>query len=350
MIKITSQPCGTASDGSAIVRFTMVNDRGMQVGVLSYACTIGSILVPDKDGVLRDVVLGYDKPEYYEKGICFFGAFVGRYANRIKDASFSLNGKTYILEKNDGENHLHGILARRNYCGEIRGDSVVFSFISPPSDEGYPGTLTGEVRYRLTDDNALEIEYSATTDEDTVINLTNHSYFNLNGQDGSDVLRHTLRINADRYTEIGEAKTPTGRILDVEGTPFDFRSEKKIGADIFDPDPQIRLTSGYDHNLILNGAAGELKEIARARSEKTGITLTAFTTEPAVQLYTGNFIQADPVPHGKHGIRYPDFGGFCLEAQHYPCSLNFPSFPSTVLKKGEVYHQKTIYQFSVIGS
>lgn len=347
MIKITAQPFGVASDESEIVRFTLVNDNGMQVNILSYACAVQSILVPDKDGIHRDVVLGYDRAEYYEKGTCYFGAFVGRYANRIKDASFSLNGKTYELEQNDGHNHLHGSFSHRNYHGEIVDDSVVFSFVSPPSEEGYPGTLTGKVRYRLTEDNALEIEYSASCDEDTVINLTNHSYFNLNGQDGSDVLDHTLVISADRFTEIDEAMLPTGHILSVDGTPLDFRREKEIGANIFDPDPQLKFAAGYDHNLILNGTAVKLKEIAKASSQKTGIILTAFTTEPGVQLYTGNFIQEDAAPHGKDGVRYPRFGGFCLEAQHYPCSPNFPEFPSAVLAKEEVYRQKTIYQFSV---
>ena len=347
MIKITSQPFGAAFDGSEIERFTMVNDNGMQVGVISFGCAIQSILVPDRDGVFRDVVLGYDTAEDYEKGTSFFGAFVGRYANRIKGASFSLNGKTYDLEKNDGRNHLHGILARRNYRGGIRGDSVVFPFVSPPSDEGYPGTLTGEVRYRLTEDNALEIGYTAVSDEDTVINLINHSYFNLNGQDGSESLSHTLRINADRVTAISEEKVPTGCIPDVGGTPFDFRRGKEIGTDIFSPDPQLRFASGYDHNLIPNGNAGELRAIAQAKSQKTGVTLTVFTTEPGVQLYTGNFVSEDAAPHGKHGLRYPNFGGFCLEAQHYLCSPNFPDFPSAVQKKGEVYRQKTVYRFSV---
>ena len=345
MIKTTSQPVGTASDGSVIVRYTMVNDNRMQVCILSYGCIIQSIFVPDRNRVLRDIVLGYDTAEHYEKGSSYFDAFVGRYANRIRNASFSLNGKTYELEKNDGRNHLHGSLARRNYHGEIKGDSVVFSFVSSPLDEGYPGTLTGEVRYRLTEDNALEIDYTATSDEDTVINLTNHSYFNLNGQEGSDILSHTLRINADRFTEISEEKIPTGRILAVSGTPFDFRSGKAIGTDILDPDPQLRFASGYDHNLILNGNAGELREIAWARSDRSGITLTMFSTEPGVQLYTGNFIHEDAVPHSKCGSRYPRFGGFCLEAQHYPDSVNHPGFPSTVLKKNQKYRQKTIYRF-----
>ena len=224
---------------------------------------------------------------------------------------------------------------------------MVFSFVSPPSEEGYPGTLTGKVRYRLTEDHALEIEYSASCDEDTVINLTNHTYFNLNGQDGSNILSHLLKVNSDSFTEINAEKLPTGQILSVNGTPLDFRREKEIGANIFDPDPQLRFAAGYDHNLILNGAAGELKEIAKASSQKTGIILTALTTEPGVQLYTGNFIQEDAAPHGKDGVRYPRFGGFCLEAQHYPCSPNYPEFPSTVLAKGKVYRQKTIYQFSV---
>ncbi|MBQ3418341.1 MAG: galactose mutarotase [Ruminococcus sp.] len=343
---LSSEPFGAAKDGAAVTRYTLRNDNGMQVCVLGYGCAVQSILVPDHSGNLQDVALGYDTIEDYENGICFFGAFVGRYANRIQNAAFSLNGKTYRLEQNDGKNHLHGKLAKRVYNGVIENDSLVFHIISPPEEEGFPGTLSVRLLYRLTNDNALEIEYEARTDEDTVINLTNHTYFNLNGHDGSDVLGHLMRINADRFTEINEQKLPTGRIPKIGGTPLDFRQEKQIGADLFSDDPQLRYACGYDHNLILGKTPGEFKAFALIKSEKTGIVLSASTTEPAVQLYTGNFIQEDPVPHGKSGIRYPRFGGFCLEAQHYPCSPNFPDFPTTVLKKGEVYRQKTVYRFS----
>ena len=220
---------------------------------------------------------------------------------------------------------------------------VVFRYVSPPEEEGYPGTLTGEVRYTLTADNALVIAYTATADADTVVNLTNHAYFNLNGQDGSDVLNHLLQIDADSYTDMDGSLIPTGKINSVDGTALDFRSEKPIGADI----AQLTQSGGYDHNLILNGSTGALHRFATAKSGSTGIILTAYTTEPAIQLYTGNFIQNDTAAHGKNGVRYPRYGGFCLEAQHYPCSPNYPQFPSTVLKKGETYRQTTVYQLSV---
>ena len=347
MTRITSQLFGTASDGREVVCYTMGNNNGMQVRVLSYACAVQSILVPDREGELRDVALGYDSVEHYEKGSCFFGAFVGRYANRIKGAAFSLNGKTYLLEKNDGNNHLHGTFSDRIYDGVIKDDAVEFSFTSSPSEEGYPGVLTGKVKYYLTQDNALEIEYTAFSDEDTVVNLTNHTYFNLNGQDCSDILNHTFQINSDRFTEVNEEKLPTGRILDVTGTPFDFRREKEIGSDILCHNAQLDCVCGYDHNFILNGNSDKLKEFAKVKSDKSGIVLTALTTEPGVQFYTGNFIHVDAAQHGKGGLRYPRFGGFCLEAQHYPDSVNHPDFPSTMLRKGEIYRQKTIYRFSV---
>ena len=282
---ISSQPFGRTKDGHAVTRYLLTNDSGMQVNILSYACAVQSILVPDQSGVLRDVALGYDTIEDYEKGTCFFGAFVGRYANRIEDAQFSFNGRTYSLEKNEGNNHLHGTFACRVYDGVVENDALIFRFVSLPEEEGFPGVLEGMVQYRLTNDNALEIEYRASCDEDTVINLTNHTYFNLNGHDGTDVLDHTLRLCTDRFTEINDRMIPTGKIIHVDGSPMDFRQEKRIGADIFSDDRQLKIASGYDHSMILTGAAGELREFAYAKSEKTGIVLTASTTEPAVQLY-----------------------------------------------------------------
>lgn len=346
MIRIITEPFGAIENGKSVTRFVMENQSGMKVAVIDYGCAVQSIVVPDRDGVLRDVALGYDDASYYEQGGCFFGAFVGRYANRIGNAAFPLNGKTYHLKKNEGENHLHGAFAHRHFSGVIKGDAVEFTIESPPSEEGYPGTLMGTVLYRLTEDNALEIEYAAVCDEDTVINLTNHTYFNLNGQDGSDVLNHTIRLYADSFTEISEKKLPTGRVLGVDGTPLDFRTEKAIGAEIDSDFQQLRLTSGYDHNMILIGAAGALKRAAVVKSPQTGIVLTASTTEPAVQFYSGNYIQGDRAPRGKAPVRYPRYGGFCLEAQHYPDSVHHPAFPDTILKKGETYYQKTIYRFS----
>ena len=346
MTTVTSRPFGTTADGRAVTQYSLENENGMCVQLLSYACAVQRMVISDKDGVPRDVVLGYDTIEDYERGGSFFGAFVGRFANRIKNAAFSLNGREYRLQKNAGSHHLHGVFARRVFDGEVTDGGVTFRFVSLPEEEGYPGTLTGEVRYTLTAENALVIDYTATADADTVVNLTNHSYFNLNGQDGSDVRGHQLRIDADSYTDMDAFLIPTGKINSVEGTALDFRREKPIGADI----AQLTQSGGYDHNLILNGSAGKLRRFAVAKSEKTGIVLIAATTEPAIQFYTGNFIQNDTAAHGKNGVRYPRYGGFCLEAQHYPCSPNYPQFPSTVLKKGEVYRQTTAYRLSLTTS
>ena len=340
---ISSEAFGTTKAGEAVTRWTLKNAAGMEVRILSYGCTVQSILVPNAAGEPIDVALGYDDVSGYEEGTCFFGAFVGRYANRIKGAAFELDGKYYTLEKNDGKNHLHGVYCRQVFEGAIEGDALVFRRVSPDGEEGFPGTLTFEVRYRLTDGNALEIEYAAQTDAATVVNFTNHTYFNLNG--GGDILGHTLTIYADRFSE-GDAETlPTGRILKVLGTPMDFRSGRVIGEDVESDDEQLRLAHGYDHNFILNGEAGTLRKMAAAKGDRSGLRMEAYTTQPAMQLYTGNFVDRDIVPCGKGGVRYPRFGGFCLESQHYPCSPNFPGFPTTVLRPGEVYRETTVYRF-----
>ena len=352
---IEKESFGKTKDGEAVFRYSLRNSRGMCVRILSYGCVIQSILVPDRDGRATDVVLGYDDLSGYEAGSCFFGTFVGRYANRIKGACFSLNGKTYHLEKNDGENHLHGAYCRQVFDGNVvrnasaggcgAGESLVFTRISPDGEEGYPGTLSLEIRYSLTEDNALEIEYAATTDADTVVNFTNHSYFNLNG--GGDILGHTLRLASDRYTEADAQTLPTGRILSVEGTPMDFRAGKRIGQDLLSGWEPLQTASGYDHNFILDENAGMLRTFARCAGDISGITLEALTTQPAVQLYTGNYVDGDAAPFGKGGVRYPRYAGFCLETQHYPCSPNFPEFPSTVLRPGERYREKTVYRFGL---
>ena len=347
MIKIYAEPFGVITNGNNVTRFVMENENGMKVAVLDYGCTVQSILVPDRDGVLRDVALGYDDASYYEKGSCFFGAFVGRYANRIKNAAFTLNGKTYHLNKNEGENHLHGTFAHRLFDGVVKDNAVEFRFESPPSEEGYPGTLKGKVLYRLTEDNALKIEYTAVCDEDTVINLTNHTYFNLNGQDGSDVLSHLLQIDADSYTDMDKFLIPTGKISNVDGhcTALDFRRQKPIGADI----AQLTQSGGYDHNLILNGSSGALRHFATAKSDKTGIVLRAYTTEPAIQLYTGNFIQNDTAAHGKNGGANPRHGGFCSGG-----ALSLLAEPSGIsvhgVKKGEATVRRQPYQLSAAES
>ena len=340
---ITSKSFGKTSGGESVTSYTMKNDAGMSVSVLNYGCTVQKILVPKANGEQIDVALGYDNLAGYEKGSCFFGAFVGRYANRIKGARFALNGREYSLAKNDGENHLHGVYCSQVFDAEAEGDALVFRRVSPDGEEGYPGTLTYEVIYRLTDDNALEFEYRARTDADTVVNFTNHTYFNLNGS--GNVLGHNLTIHADRFTE-GDAQTlPTGRILRVDGTPLDFRRGRPIGDGIGSDYEQIRFCRGYDHNFILNGEPGVLRPMASAQGDVSGIRMEAFTTQPAMQLYTGNYVDMDTAPFGKSGVRYPRYAGFCLESQHFPCSPNFPAFPSTVLHPGEEYFEKTVYRF-----
>ena len=344
MSRICSEVFARTRDGREVVRYELTNGNGMAVRLLSFGCTVQSILVPDRDGRLRDVVLGYDTLEGYENGKVFLGAFVGRYANRIKGAEFELNGRKYHLSKNDGENHLHGIFSKEVFDGRIEGDSVVFERVSAPEDEGYPGNLSVAVRYTLTEENGLVISYRAESDEDTVINLTNHSYFNLDGAGETDVLRQYLRIDADAFTEVGGGTVPTGRILPVAGTPLDLRKARRIGESIDAEDEQMRLCVGYDHNYVLNGTAGELREFAEAWSEESGIALICGTTQPGVQFYSGNWLGGE---RGKGGARYSSRYGFCLETQNYPCAPNYPQFPSAVLKKGEVYREETEYRFEV---
>lgn len=346
MIHITSEAFGCTREGRAVTRWTMENDAGMTVRVLDYGGTIQSIVVPDRDGNPVDVVLGYDDLAGYEAGSCWFGAFIGRYANRIKNAAFSLNGKKYALPKNDGANHLHGTYNYRVFDAAAEGDALVLRYVSPDGEEGFPGTLTVTVTYTLTDDNALRLDYRAVTDADTVVNLTNHSYFNLSGAGSGDVLGHRLQLDASRFTEADAQTLPTGRIRSVEGTALDFRAEKTIGKDLDDEDPLLRDSRGFDHNLILDKAEG-LARAGTAYSPETGIEMTFATTQPAVQLYSGNYVAGDAAPCGKGGVRYPKRGGFCLESQHYPCSPNFPDFPSTVLRPGEEYHEITEYRFGI---
>ncbi len=347
MINITSSPFGETADGRAVTCWTMQNDAGMTVRALDYGCTLQSVLVPDRDGKPVDVILGYDDIAGYEAGSCWLGAFVGRYANRIKNAAFTLNGKDYSLSRNDGENHLHGVFDRRVFSATAENGALVLRYTSPDGEEGYPGTLEVTVTYTLTEDNALILDYRAVTDADTVVNLTNHSYYNLDGPTGGTVLAQTVRLAASRFTEAGPDTTPTGRILDVGGTALDFRREKAIGRDIASGEDQLRLCSGYDHNFILDREQPGFAFGGAAHSEKTGIEMTFSTTQPAVQFYAGNFLAGDAAACGKGGVRYPKHGGFCLETQHYPCSPNFPDFPSAVLRPGEEYREITEYRFSI---
>ncbi|WP_367925270.1 aldose epimerase family protein [uncultured Ruthenibacterium sp.] len=343
-MSITSNYYGRTKAGAEIYQYTLENANGMKVCVIEYGCVITNIWVPDSAGNLRDVVLGYRELADYEAGTASLGSFVGRYANRIEQAKFTLHGKTYYLEPNNGPNHLHGTFGRLTYQGSIVDDSLVLTGRSPDGDDGFPGNMDITVTYKLTDDDALVMDYTATTDKATVINLTNHSYFNLDGCDGGDVLRQQLWLDADRFTE-GNAETcPTGRILPVQGTPMDFTKFKAIGQDLFSGDEQLRMAGGYDHNFVLNKEGGMLALGAIAKSPSSGICMEMYTTQPGVQLYTGNFLNEDQVL-GKNGKHHTKYQAFCLETQHFPCTPSHPDFPPVTLEPDQEYHETTVYQF-----
>ena len=339
---ITEKIFGKTSKEEEVKEYILTNGT-VEVSVINFGGAVRYIKLADKNGVIQDVVLGWDDVDGYEKGSGFCGAFVGRFGNRIINSEFTLNGKTYHLTPNNGRNHLHGTFSKRVLDSHIDGDSVVMTLVSPPEEEGYPGRLDITVRYTLNDKNGLEMDYTATTDEDTVINLTNHSYFNLNGQNGRGV--HDLRIQmcADFYTPVNEEVIPTGEILSVDGTPFDLREGIRVGDGLASTHPQMIMHKTYDHNFIFPKADKDMP-FATVYSEDTGIKLEAFTTEPAVQLYVKN---VKDVPTAEEGKKNPRQSALCLETQHYPASPNFAHFPSTVLKKGDTYHHFTEYRFSV---
>ena len=350
MSTIISKPFGVTKDGKPVTIFELKNKNGMLVKVLDFGCTIQSIIVLDKSGAPVDVVLGYDDLASYEDGSCYYGATIGRYANRLGGGVYKIDGKVYQLEKNspNGHNHIHGVFARRVFDTSIDDGILVLKYFSPDMEEGYPGNLNVEIRYNLLEDDTLEVTYKATTDAPTIINLTNHCYFNLSGQNGSTILDHEVKLNSSAFSEYDEFFAQTGKVIPVDGTPLDLRDKRPIGA-LFDSDyPKFRVCTGYDHNMIIDGKTGELNLVGTAKSDKTGIALEVMTTEPAFQFYSGNFIHFDPVEHGKNGIRYPKNGGFCMEAQHYPDSVNHANFPNTVLRPGEVYTQKTVYRLKNI--
>ncbi len=344
---VTRDLFGRTADGRAVERWSLVNPRGMRAEVLSLGGVIRSLWVPDRRGVLRDVVLGYDSVAGYERGNAHLGELVGRYANRIRGASFPLNGRKVLLEKNDGENHLHGVYGRRLWEGEAEGDGLLLRRVSPAGEEGFPGELRVEVRCTVTEENALRMEYTArVAGEDTVLNLTNHSYFNLAGAGEGDVTDHELWLRCSRFTENGPGTVPTGRILSVTDTALDFRAVRCLGSGLEKMDEALLPYGGYDHNMIFDAATAE-SCLGRAACARSGIAMELRTSQPAVQLYTGNYLGEDPEP-GKGGVRYGRFSGFCLETQHYPASPNFPAFPDTTLRPGEVYRQWTEYRFGII--
>ena len=342
---VSKQPFGQTSDGTAVDLYTLADGK-VEARITNYGGIVVSLRVPDRTGKLDDVVLGYDSFEGYRANPAYFGAIVGRYANRIAHGSFRLDGKTYSVPKNDGDNALHGGVRGFNKVvwttREIK-DGIELSYVSKDGDQGFPGTLTTLVRYTL-DGGAIRIEYSATSDKDTVLNLTNHSYFNLAGQGKGEVLGHVVKIDAARFTPVDATLIPTGELKSVQDTPFDFRTAHAIGERIDAKDEQLRLGLGYDHNFVLDHAEGQLAEAAEVYEPTTGRILRVLTTEPGVQLYTGNHLDGSIT--GKQGRVYKPRFAFCLETQHFPDSPNHPSFPTTELKPAQKFHSVTVFQFS----
>ena len=349
----TKKLFGKTPDGQAVELYALTNRGGMEATITTFGGAIVSLKVPDRNGKFADVVLGYDSLEGYVNDKGSFGPIIGRYANRIGHAQFTLEGKTYTLAKNNGDNSLHGGI--KGFSKQVwtakqlptkDGQSLSLSYLSKDGEEGFPGNLNVSVIYTLTDTNELRMAYSATTDKETVVNLTNHSYFNLAGAGSGDILKHLLTIQADKFTPVDANMIPTGELRDVQGTPFDFRKPTPIGERIHQDDEQLKLGSGYDHNFVIRGGGtASVVLAARAVDPSTGRVLEVWTTEPGVQLYTGNFL--DGTTPGKGGKVYAPHAAFCLETQHYPDSPNKLSFPSVVLKPGGHYHTITTYKFSI---
>jgi aldose 1-epimerase len=347
---VTSQRFGTMPDGTPVEAYTLKNAGGIEVKAIGYGAIITSLKVPDRSGSMADVVLGFESLDGYLKGHPYFGAIVGRYGNRIGKGQFTLDGTTYSLAKNNGPNHLHGGVTGFDKVlwktAVVSGqNAITFTRTSPDGEEGYPGNLSTTITYTLTDRNELIVDYHATTDKATPVNLTQHSYFNLAGDGAGDILGHEVTINADRYTPVDDTLIPTGELANVEGTPFDFRKPTAIGARINADHPQLKAGKGYDHNWVLNRSGEGLQLAARVVEPKTGRTLEVSTQEPGVQFYTGNFL--DGTLTGKGGHVYAHRTGFCLETQHYPDSPNKPNFPSTILKPGQEYKTRTVFTFGV---
>ncbi len=347
---VKKEPFGKTFDGIDVEIFTLTNSIGSEVRITNFGGRIVSIKMPDRNGKFADILLGYDSIEAYQKDSFYFGGIIGRYANRIAKGKFSINGKEYSLAVNNGENHLHGGLAKRfdasvwTAKGFARENGAILEIehFSPDAEEGYPGNLTVRVVYTLTEDNELRIEYSASTDQDTVINLTNHAYFNLAGAGSGTILNHRLQIFADQFTPTDSGSIPTGELRSVRSTPFDFTEAAAIGKRIEESDDQLKFGSGYDHNWVLRKKTAGLTMAARVYEPTSGRVLEVLTDQPGIQFYAGNFL-ADV--KGKSGAIYNKREGFCLETQHFPDSPNEPKFPSTLLKKGGKYFTTTVYRF-----
>src|SRR5262245_40789009 len=352
LILLVLSGCSTPQKETTTRTVTLKNANGMEVRAISYGGIITSIRVPDRNGNFDDVVLGYDTEDQYRKNNGpHFGGIIGRYGNRIAKGSFTLDGQTYKLATNNGPNHLHGgnigfdkVVWDTEEFRNTDGVGVIFRYTSADGEEGYPGTLTTRVTYTLNDRNELIVDYLATSDKPSPVNMTQHSYFNLAGPT-RDVLDHELTLNADRYTPVDSTLIPTGEMVTVDGTPFDFRKPATIGSQINQDHEQLRNGRGYDHNFVLNRQDGSLVHVAHVYEPSTGRVLDVSTTEPGVQFYTGNFLDGSIT--GKSGRVYRQRFGFCLETQHYPDSPNQPQFPSTILRPGNQYRSRTVFAFSV---
>lgn len=350
VVQLDTSAYSAKVQGKQTKLFQLTNKNGAKLYVTNYGARVVALTVPNREGAFTDVVLGYDSlKSFQKKGEPFFGAIIGRYGNRIAKGKFSLAGNTYQLQLNDGVNTLHGgtdgFYAKVWDAKQLDGQRLEMSYLSKDGEAGYPGNVNVKVVYTLTDDNSLKIDYSATTDKETILNLTNHAYFNLNGEGDGSILDHELTIAADGYTPVDQTLIPTGKIEPVKGTPFDFTTPKVIGKDIEAANEQLKSGKGYDHNFVLNKNDGSTP-VASVKSPKTGIVMEVYTTEPGLQFYSGNFLTGTD-KDGKGGKSYPFRSAFCLETQHFPDSPNQPNFPSTVLKPGQTYTTSTTYKFTV---
>ena len=348
--QISVKPFGPPQNGIAVDLYTLRNNNGVEAAICNYGGLVISFKMPDRFGRFGDVVLGYDNLADYIKDTPYFGAMIGRYGNRIAKGKFTLDGKEYTLAINNGPNALHGglkgfdkVVWEPKILARSEGPSLQLRYTSKDGEEGYPGNLSVTAVYTLTDDNALKLEYTATTDKDTVLNLTQHSYFNLAGK--GDILNHTVMIPADKFTSVDSTLIPTGELKPVDGTPFDFRTPTPIGARIGQDDEQLKFGGGYDHNWVINKPMGKLGLMARVFEPTSGRVLEVLSTEPGLQFYTGNFL--DGKLTGKGGWVYQRRNAFCMEPQHYPDSPNQPNFPSVVLKPGQVYKNTIVFKFSL---
>lgn len=342
-MSISTKSFGKTKEGVETTLYTITNKNGLSVSVSDYGANIVNLVTPDKEGHMADIVLGFDDVSGYEVNGCFFGAFIGRHGNRIGQAKFELNGKIYELEKNDGENNLHGGTPGYHqvmYDAEIRENAVTFTRVSPDMEQGYPGNLNIAVTYELTDDNELKINYKTKSDKDTLCNLTNHSYFNLKGHDGGTITDHIVTIKANGFTETSDDLIPNGTIVEVTDTPMDFRKPRMIATDVDSDYAPIVLAGGYDHNFVLDKPEGVFDKVAEVTEKTSGRTMEIYTDLPGMQLYTGNFIEKED---GK--AVYTKRTGICFETQFFPNSINVPEFTSCLLKAGEEFESTTVYKF-----